>query len=80
MARIPGIRSLFRLPSSEGRIPNEVEDEIEFHLEERTRELTARGMDPTAARREAVREFGDVGKARAELEEIGRRRVRQTHR
>jgi putative ABC transport system permease protein len=37
-------------------------------------------MDPEAARAEALREFGDVGEARAELERIGRRRVRQTRR
>ncbi len=77
MARIPGVRSVFRFPSSEGRVAGEVEDEISFHLEERVRELTARGMDPGAARAEALREFGDVREARAELEEIGRRRVRQ---
>lgn len=77
MARIPGVRSVFRLPSSEGRVAGEVEDEISFHLEERVRELTARGMDPEAARDEALREFGDVREARAELEEIGRRRVRK---
>ena len=80
MARIPGIRPLFRLPSSTGRVPGEVEDEIAFHLEERTRALSARGMDPAAARAEALREFGDVSEARAELEEIGRRRVRREHR
>ena len=77
MARIPGVRSVFRLPSSEGRVAGEVQDEISFHLEERVRELTARGMDPEAARAEALREFGDVREARAELEEIDRRRVRQ---
>ncbi|HEX7240213.1 MAG TPA: ABC transporter permease, partial [Longimicrobiaceae bacterium] len=80
MARIPGVRSLLRLPSSEARVAGEVEDEIEFHLEERARELAARGMEPSAARAEALREFGDVREARAELEEIGRRRVRRTRR
>ena len=80
MARIPGIRSLFRLPASEGAVAGDVDDEIAFHLEERTRELAARGMEPAAARAEALREFGDVKEARAELEAIGRRRVRQEHR
>jgi putative ABC transport system permease protein len=80
MARIPGVRSVFRFPSSEGRVAGEVEDEISFHLEERVRELTARGMDPASARAEALREFGDVGEARSELEEIGRRRVRRERR
>ena len=80
MPRIPGIRSLFRLPASEGAVAGDVEDEIAFHLEERARELAARGMDPVAARAEALREFGDVKEARAELEAIGRRRVRQERR
>jgi putative ABC transport system permease protein len=80
MARIPGIRWLFRLPASERGVAGDVEDEIAFHVEERTRELTARGMAPAAARAEALREFGDVGEARVELERIGRRRVRRTRR
>lgn len=80
MARIPGVRSLFRLPSSEGRVGSEVDEEIAFHLAERTQELVRRGMEPAAARAEAEREFGDVAQARTELEEIGRRRVRQTRR
>ena len=80
MARSSGIRRLFRLPSSEARVPGEVEDEIAFHLEERARELEAGGMDPAAARAQAVREFGDVAAARAELEEIARRRVRHESR
>ncbi|MEW5927741.1 MAG: ABC transporter permease [Gemmatimonadota bacterium] len=80
MARIPGVRASFRLPSSERGVAGEVDDEISFHLEERVRELTAGGMDPAAAREEALREFGDVKQARAELEEIGRRRVRRNRR
>ena len=80
MARIPGIRSLFRLPSSERTVAGDVDEEIAFHLEERTRELEARGMDPAAAREAALREFGDVREAKEELEGIGRRRVRQTRR
>jgi putative ABC transport system permease protein len=80
MVRIPGVRSLFRLPASERSVAGDIEDEIAFHLEERTQELTAEGMDPVAARTQAVREFGDVAEARAELEQIGRRRVRQTRR
>ena len=80
MVRIPGVRSLFRLPASEQSVAGDVEDEIAFHLEERMRELTAEGMDPAAARAQALREFGDVGEAQVELEQIGRRRVRQTRR
>lgn len=80
MKRIPGIRRLLRLPTGEGRVARDVNEEIEFHLEERTRTLVARGMDPDAARAEAEREFGDLREARAELERIGHRRARQTRR
>jgi putative ABC transport system permease protein len=80
MARIPGIRSLFRLPSTERTVAEDVAEEIAFHLEERTQELIARGMGPATARAAALREFGDVVEARAELEAIGRRRERQTRR
>jgi putative ABC transport system permease protein len=77
---ISGIRRLFRLPFTESRVPREVDDEITFHLEERARELEAGGMDAEAARAEAVREFGDPDEARAELEAMGRRRVRRRSR
>lgn len=80
MTRMPGIRRLFRLPASSTGVPGDVEEEIAFHLEERERELQAQGLDPAAARAEALREFGDLGEARAELEEIGRRRARQVGR
>ena len=80
MARIPGIRRLFRFPSSEERVKDDVATEIAFHVEERTQELTTRGMDAAAARAAALREFGDVREARKELEAIDRRRVRQMHR
>jgi putative ABC transport system permease protein len=80
MPTIPGLRRLFHLPASVGGVADEVEEEIAFHLEERTRELVKRGMDPAAARAEARREFGDVAAARAELEAMGRRRARHTRR
>lgn len=77
MARIPGIRRLFQLPPSTKKVAGEIDDEIAFHLEERTQELIAEGMEAEEARAEALREFGDVEQAKAELEEIGRRRVRR---
>ena len=80
MARVSRFRRLFRLPAAEGSVPEEVREEIRFHLEERTRGLMARGLDPDEARLAALREFGDVREAAAELEVIGRRRVRRTDR
>jgi putative ABC transport system permease protein len=40
--------------------PADVDDEFEFHLQERVDELVAHGMDPAAARPEALRSFGDI--------------------
>lgn len=80
MAGIPGIRRLLRLPESEGSMARAVEEELAFHVDERTAELIEGGQEPAAARAEAMREFGDLRGAAAELEEIGRRRVRRTRR
>ena len=75
MERFPGIRRFFRLPSSTRTVQVEVDDELRFHLDTRAEELVRRGLSPDAARAQAVREFGDVGTARAELTEIDRRRT-----
>jgi putative ABC transport system permease protein len=80
MPRSSGIRRLFRFSSSEARVSKDIDEEITLHLEERTLQLIAQGLEPAAARAIALREFGDVRQARAELEEIGRRRVRNLRR
>jgi len=80
MRRIPGLRRLFRLPTTASRVAAEVSDEVAFHLEMQTRDLEAQGMPPADARAEAERRFGDPQAARAELGDIDRRRVRRTWR
>jgi predicted permease len=80
MERIPGIRRFFRLPADASTVTREIEEEIAFHLEERVQALVGRGMALAEARREAEREFGDVGAARAELAEIDRLTVRRERR
>src|SRR5262245_8153864 len=45
-----------------GRIEQEMEDEMRFHLLMRTRENIERGMRPDEAEREARRRFGNVGR------------------
>ena len=42
----------------------EVEDELQFHIEQRTREYIARGMSPEAAREAASQRFGDTARVR----------------
>jgi predicted permease len=80
MARIPGLRVIFRLPASRRRVEREVSDELEFHIEMEMRELVARGLEPERARAEALRRFGDVREAREELSAIDRGRVRRERR
>jgi putative ABC transport system permease protein len=50
----------------------EVDDEIAHHLERRTAEYVASGMDPATARAEALRRFGDVPSVRGETVRIDR--------
>ena len=49
-----------------GRVQRELDDELRFHLEERTRALTAAGMSPDAAAREAARRLGSPLRLREE--------------
>ena len=58
-------------------VADEVDSELEFHIEMRTRELMAAGMDPARARDQAIRRFGDLGQVHHTLERIGRRRDRR---
>jgi putative ABC transport system permease protein len=52
---------LFRLPwRSKRQVGVDVDTELEFHLELRAQELIAKGWEPSEARREAERIFGDV--------------------
>jgi len=54
-------RRPFRFPwRSAQRIQTDIDDELRFHIDMRTAELTVAGMSEAAARQEAMREFGDV--------------------
>ena len=55
----------------------DVEDELEFHLEMRIRELIQRGETPERARELALRRFGDYETSRTECVEIDERRSRR---
>ena len=73
-----GVARLFRLIGRDAPIEQEIDAEIQFHLEQETAGLIARGLSPEAARVEARRRFGDLGRTRAELERIDRgRRIKQ---
>jgi predicted permease len=57
----------FRLSNSKPDAKRDVDDEVAFHLEMRTRELIEKGMSPDEARREAAASFGDVQTIRSDL-------------
>ncbi|HEX7089993.1 MAG TPA: ABC transporter permease [Longimicrobiales bacterium] len=72
MARWGRFRRLF------GPDPHaDVEEELSFHLEMRTRELVERGETPERARELALRRFGDYEGSWAECVEIDERRRRR---
>ena len=58
-------------------IDQEVDEELALHTEMRTRELIARGMDPTAARELAMRRLGDVASLKRTMMTLGRKRDRE---
>ena len=59
--RIPtGVRRVFRLPSSRERIARDLDDEVRFHVEMRTKRLRNEGYSEMEAQAEALRRFGDV--------------------
>ncbi|HEY4562672.1 MAG TPA: permease prefix domain 1-containing protein, partial [Thermoanaerobaculia bacterium] len=70
-------RRAFRLHLRGGTVEQDVDDEIAFHLEMRTRELIEEdGLEPAAAREEALRRFGQMEEVRRRCREIGRQTAR----
>ena len=57
-------------------VDDEVDDELAFHIEMRTRALIAQGVPPEAARADAIARFGDIDRVNRTCREIGRRRDR----
>jgi putative ABC transport system permease protein len=63
---------LWRVP-----IEQEVEEEIAFHIEMRTRRLVERGMDATAAREVVLANLGDINRLKRICVNLGRQRERE---
>ncbi|HEX7123278.1 MAG TPA: ABC transporter permease, partial [Gemmatimonadaceae bacterium] len=63
-----------------GRVTREVDDELAFHLEMRTRQLIERGLSPEDARREALRQFGDLDGVRRDCITLDQDRIRSMNR
>jgi putative ABC transport system permease protein len=63
---------LWRVP-----LDREFDEEIELHIEMRTRELVDQGIDPAAAREIAIRKMGDLEAFKRTCIDLGRKRDRE---
>src|SRR5688572_31627276 len=63
---------LWRVP-----LDQEVDEEIAFHIEMRTRELVARGIDPKTAREMVLTRLGDLSRLKRRCVDLGRKRERE---
>ena len=61
-------------------VADEVDAELAFHVEMRTREYIARGLDPELARAKAIGRFGDLRKVNDTCRRIGEGRERDMRR
>ncbi|MHB1222813.1 MAG: ABC transporter permease [Gemmatimonadaceae bacterium] len=73
----PGVRRLFRLPQSRGRLARDMDEELEAHLAMRAEELRRLGMSETDAWAEARRRFGDTDEFRDYAARRAGRRARR---
>ena len=60
---------LWRVP-----VDQEVDEEIAFHVDMRTRELVERGMDAKSARAVAISRLGDLARLKRTCVDLGRKR------
>ena len=63
---------LWRVP-----LDQEVDEELAFHIEMRTRELVEKGLDPRIAREMVLARLGDVNRLRRTCVDLGRKRERE---
>ncbi|MGH9847183.1 MAG: permease prefix domain 1-containing protein [Blastocatellia bacterium] len=67
-------KSILRRLSSSARAEREIEDELRFHIEMRTRDSVAAGLAPEEAVADALRRFGDYDRVKAMCREISEER------
>src|SRR5438309_5301649 len=78
MARVPIWRRYLRFFGPD--VGADVHDELRFHLEAKTSELIGQGRSPEDAKREAMRQFGDVEEISTLCLRIGEEQSRKTRR
>ena len=64
-------RRVFRVPPDGGRLAEEVDDEVRFHLERKVERLVREGMGEEEAWIEARRRFGDVERVKQRMTREG---------
>jgi len=74
------VRRALRIIFRRAQIVEAVDDELAFHLDMRTQRLIACGMAPDAARREALRQFGDLESVRKDCVTFDEERERTMRR
>ena len=76
MPRIPGLQRIFRLagPRASAR---DVDEELRFHIECRIDDLVAQGIQESAARIAAERDFGDWARYRSDVLAVDHQYVRE---
>lgn len=77
------MRRVFRIPFSRHvsrHLRRDVDEELAFHLETRVERLVAAGWTPDAARREALRQFGDLAGVRDSCVSMDQQRERAMRR
>src|ERR1051325_1960707 len=77
MVRLGRGRRQLGSPLWKASVQDEVDAELDFHVEMRTREFIARGMDPAVARTAAIGRFGDIAYVNAQCRSIGTQRERE---
>src|SRR5262245_36635905 len=63
---------LWRVP-----LDQEVDEELRFHIDMRTRELVEKGMDPRVAREMVIARIGDASRLKRTCVDLGRKRDRE---
>ena len=74
------MKKIFQHEPNPRRLAGEVDDELAFHIQERTEKLIGQGMSPDAARAEALRQFGDLRDVRDSCVTLDRDRTREARR
>ena len=74
------MKRIFKHEPGPRRIAGDVDEELAFHIQERTEKLIAAGMPADAARAEALRQFGDLGDVRDSCVTLDRDKDREARR